>query len=322
MKKNIGIIVGGDSSEYDVSLRSGANIYDALDKDIFNVYTIVISGRKWVALIDGVEYGIDKNDFSFNIDNRRINIDYAYISIHGTPGENGLLQGYLDMMKIPYSTSSALIEAMTFDKYVCNNYLRGFDIDVPNSVIFKRTDKIDVSEVVEHLGLPCFVKPNSDGSSFGASKASDEKGIRASIDNAFNNADKIIIEEFIEGREFTCGIYKTKGKKMVLPIVEVISYNEFFDFEAKYDPTKSEEIVPARFDEKLTNEIQELTSRIYDIFDCRGIIRVDGIVNRDGRIIVLEVNTTPGMTANSFIPKMLKAADLNITNVFTEIILS
>ena len=318
---NIAIIAGGDSSEIVVSLKSAAGIKSFIDAEKYNTFIVTIAGQKWQAeLSENEKYTIDKNDFSFTGPNGEKTVfDFAYITIHGTPGENGILQGYFDLLKIPYSTCGVLASAVTFNKFVCNQYLKGFGLRVAESILLRKGQKITDTEVTEKLGLPVFVKPNVGGSSFGISKVKEAKEIQPAIEKAFSEGEEVLIEAFVPGKEFTCGMYKTHEKTVVFPVTEVISLNEFFDFDAKYNH-ESEEITPARISEELTQRIQKLTAAIYDILGCKGIVRVDYIISESDVISLLEVNTTPGMTATSFIPQQVAAAGLDIKQVMTDII--
>lgn len=317
-KKNIAVVAGGYSSEYEVSISSAQNIYSAIDSSKYNKYLVVITKDGWNVHYNNELYYVDKNDFSFQPAQEKIKFDFAYITIHGTPGENGLLQGYLEMIGVPHSTCSTLTSSMTFDKYTCNHYLKQFGIRVSDSILLTNNE-YSVENIISTTGIPCFVKPNADGSSFGISKVKKESELKEAIDNAFSFCNQVIVERFVDGLEFTCGLVKTAEKEIILPVTEVLPKNEFFDFEAKYDPNMAEEITPARISEELTKRIQNLASKIYDLLRCKGIIRVDFIIKND-TIYVLEVNTTPGMTANSFIPKQVKAANLDIKDVLSLII--
>ncbi|MCD7973482.1 MAG: D-alanine--D-alanine ligase [Candidatus Azobacteroides sp.] len=319
MKKNVAIICGGDSSEWIVSVKSGKGIYSFIDEQKYNRYLISIRQGIWEVMDADQSYLIDKNDFSFIIDNKKIKFDCAYITIHGTPGENGLLQGYFEMLGIPYTSCNVLVSALTFNKFTCNQYLKVYGIKVAESLLLRKEQVISDEEVLEKIGLPCFIKSNVGGSSFGVTKVKEVSEIQPAIAKAFQEGKEVIIERFISGTEVTCGCYKIKQQKVSLPITEVVSKNEFFDFEAKYTASKVEEITPARISEELTIRIQQITSFIYDILGCQGIIRIDFIIGKDG-IYLLEVNTTPGMTETSFIPQQIKAAGLNIKEVMTDII--
>ena len=317
--KNIAIIAGGNSSEYEVSMKSGKNIYDEVDENRYNKYHVILKGRDWHVEIGEKKYPVDRNDFSFTRDGEKILFDFAYITIHGVPGENGLLQGYLDMMGVPYGCCNVLASALTFDKHTCNTYLKSYGVNVADSVMLIRGMTYDVNEIINEVGLPCFVKPNAEGSSFGVTKVKEAAQLEDALKKAFALCREVLIETFIDGTELTCGVVKAGDMDIAMPIAEVIPKNEFFDFEAKYDPTKSDEIIPARISPELTNRIKTLSSMIYDILRCEGIIRVDYIV-RDDEIFMLEVNTTPGMTSNSFVPKMVRAMGGTLREVLTKII--
>jgi D-alanine-D-alanine ligase len=322
LKRTIAIVCGGDSSEHDVSLRSAQGLYSFFDKERYNVYIVDIKGQDWhVELSDGTTAKIDKNDFSF-MENGEVKVfDYAYITIHGTPGENGLLQGYFDLIGLPYSTSGVLVEAMTFDKFVLNQYLRGYGVKVADSLLIRKgyEELVSDDEIEERIGMPCFVKPAADGSSFGVSKVKNKDMLAPAIRKAMLESPEIMVESFLEGTEISIGVYKTKDKAVVLPATEVVTTNEFFDYDAKYNG-QVQEITPARLPEDVTERVRQITSHIYDILHCNGIIRIDYIISKEGNISMLEVNTTPGMTATSFIPQQVRAAGLSMTDVLTEIV--
>ncbi len=321
-KRTIAIVCGGDSSEHDVSLRSAQGIYSFFDKERYNVYIVDVKGTNWqVQLHDGTTTPIDKNDFSFREEGRLRLFDYAYITIHGTPGENGILQGYLDLIRLPYSTSGVLVEALTFNKFVLNQYLRGYGVRVAESVLVRRdqAQQLDKRQIIDTIGLPCFVKPANDGSSFGVSKVNKPDQLAAALRVAMMESDEVMIESFLEGTEITVGCYKTRDKSVVLPVTEVVTKNEFFDYDAKYNG-QVEEITPARIPEEQAKRAQALTSHIYDILHCNGIIRIDYIISPQGDITMLEINTTPGMTATSFIPQQVRAAGLTMTDVLSDIV--
>ncbi|SEA60618.1 D-alanine-D-alanine ligase [Prevotella sp. tc2-28] len=322
LKRNIAIVCGGDSSEHDVSLRSAQGLYSWFDKERYNVYIVDVKGQDWhVELPGGITAKIDRNDFSFVEDGKAKLFDYAYITIHGTPGENGILQGYFDLVDIPYSTSGVLVEAMTFDKFVLNQYLRGYGVAVADSMLIRRGYEHLVSEdeIERRIGMPCFVKPATDGSSFGVSKVKNKDQLAPALRKAMLESDEIMVEQYLEGTEITIGCYKTSEKEVLLPITEVVTKNEFFDYDAKYNG-QVEEITPARISEDWARRVREITSHIYDILHCNGIIRIDYIISKDGKIRMLEVNTTPGMTPTSFIPQQVKAAGLTMTEVLTDIV--
>ena len=325
-KRNIAIVCGGDSSEHDVSMRSAQGLYSFFDKERYNIYVVDVKGQDWhVDLQNGDTAKIDKNDFSFKMDGKTVTFDYAYITIHGTPGENGLMQGYFELLHIPYSTSGVLVEAMTFDKYVLNNYLRGFGVNVAESVFLRRgeEEKYSDEEIEKRIGMPCFVKPAADGSSFGVSKVKNADQLAPALRVAFMESDEVMVESFMKGTEISIGCYKTRDKAVVFPATEVVTSNEFFDYDAKYNG-QVQEITPARLSPETTKRVEEETSRIYDILHCNGIIRIDYIISKDAdgndKINMLEINTTPGMTATSFIPQQVRAAGLDIKDVLTDIV--
>lgn len=329
-KKIIAIVCGGDSSEHDVSMRSAQGIAGFLDTERFVPYIVEITGLTWEAhLADGTTSPVSREDFSFQADGQRIHPDFAYITIHGTPGEDGILQGYFDLIRMPYSTSGVLVEALTFNKFTLNQYLKGYGVSVAESLVVRRGNEelVTDDEILQHIGLPCFVKPNAGGSSFGVTKVKTLDALRPAIVSAMRESDEVMVEAFMPGTELTCGCYKVTGKEVVFPITEVVSHNEFFDYRAKYN-NESDEITPARIPDDLRDRVQAITSAIYDILGCSGIIRVDYIVTTaledDGkerqRINMLEINTTPGMTTTSFIPQQVRVAGLDIKDVLTDII--
>lgn len=344
MKRNIAIIAGGDSSEYEVSLRSAAGIESFLaDQKQYTTTIVLLRGNDWKAKVSDSEWAeIDKNDFSYTYNGVKRSFDFAYITIHGTPGENGVLQGYLDMIGLPYSCCGVLAAAMTFNKYTCNHYLKGFGVKVAESVLLRKAkgERLEVKgeDIIKQVGLPCFIKTNVGGSSFGVTKVKTLEEVEPAIEKAFGEGSEVICEAFMKGIEITCGVYKTKNNAVAFPITEVVTSNEFFDYDAKYNG-QVDEITPARIPDEVRDAVQAMTLKIYDILGCKGIIRVDYILTsledgtkclQDGcaysleakgmEINLLEVNTTPGMTATSFIPQQVRAAGLNIGEVLSEII--
>ncbi len=323
-KRTIAIVCGGDSSEHDVSLRSGQGLYSFFDKERYNIYLVDVKGTDWhVAFDDGETAEIDKNDFSFQKDGKQVYFDYAYITIHGQPGENGVMQGYFELIHLPYSTCGVLVEAMTFDKYVLNNYLRGFGIKVADSILIRRGEDYDENAIAKRIGMPCFVKPAADGSSFGVSKVKSTEQLAPALRMAFNESEEAMVEAYMQGIEISQGVYKTADKSVVLPATEVVTSNEFFDYDAKYNG-QVQEITPARLAPETAEEVAKTTSRIYDLLHANGIIRIDYIITKDEKgkdqVNMLEINTTPGMTPTSFIPQQVKAAGLDIKDVLSEIV--
>ena len=302
MKKKIAIIAGGDSSEHDVSLRSADSIKGWLDPERYDAEIVELQGADLKTLNKITEY------------------DYAYITIHGTPGENGLLQGFLEMMHIPYSCCGVLAAALTFNKYACNHYLKQFGITISPSILLRKgAERPTAEQIIQEVGLPCFIKSNVGGSSFGCTKVKTIDDVEPAIAAAFREGDEVICEAFMQGTEITCGVYKTSRRSVALPITEVVTANEFFDYDAKYNG-QVQEITPARIPDSTRDAVQAMTLKIYDILGCKGIIRTDYIIAPDGTIQLLEVNTTPGMTATSFIPQQVRAAGMEMRDVLTEII--
>lgn len=320
--KTVAIICGGDSSEHDVSMRSAAGIESFMDHERYNIYKVELTRAAWEAILpDGNRSVVDRNDFSFLDGDKRVRPDFCYITIHGAPGENGVLQGYFDLIGMPYSTSGVLVEAMTYDKFVLNNYMRSLGVSVADSLLIRQGHDQEVSDddIISRIGLPCFVKPASGGSSFGTTKVKTAEQLRPAIHLALAEGEHVMVEAFMQGTEITCGCYKTSKGATVFPITEVVPETEFFDYDAKYNG-KVNEITPARISSRLTERVQTLTSTLYDILGCRGIIRIDYIITDGEKIKLLEINTTPGMTATSFIPQQVRAAGLDIKDVMTDII--
>ncbi|HLW10625.1 MAG TPA: D-alanine--D-alanine ligase [Fermentimonas sp.] len=318
MKKNIAIVWGGYSSEIPISEKSAAGIYSFMDKNKYRLFKVKITKDAWEVEYNSKLIQVDKNNFSFTADKEIIKFDFAYITIHGTPGEDGTLQGYFDMLGIPYSNCGVLASALTFNKFACNNFLKSFGVKVADSIILRVNDAVNSNEIISRLGLPLFVKPNVGGSSFATTKVKEESQLKNAINESFKEAPEVIVESFISGTEVTCGCFLTEKGLTVLPLTEVVTHNEFFDFNAKYNG-EVEEITPARISKELTLSIQKDTERIYQLIDARGIIRVDYIIS-DNKPILLEVNTTPGMTDTSFIPQQVDAAGLNMKDILSDII--
>ena len=319
MKRNIAVIAGGNSSEREVSLRSANTVLEHLDKELYNPFLVEIKGNSMTVITDDTNIPVDLNDFSFSKDEEKVNFHYAYIIIHGTPGENGILEGYLKMVDIPHSTCGVLASALTFNKFMLNQFLKSFGIRIADSIMLRKGDTITADDVVEKIGLPCFIKPSAGGSSFGTTKVKEPEQIEAAIEAAFNESDEIMIESFMQGTEVTNGYYKTKQREVFLPVTEVVPKRDFFDYEAKYNGAV-EEITPARIPDELRDRIQMLTAAIYKIVGCNGIIRNDYIITEENKINLLEINTIPGMTETSFIPQQIRAAGMTVKEVLTEII--
>lgn len=324
MKKMIAIVAGGDSSEFGVSLRSAEGLLSFMDTEKYDCYVVELCGKQWTACYGEERCEIDKSDFSFQAADGRHTFDFAYITIHGTPGEDGILQGYFDLIGMPYSTSGVLVEALTFNKYALNNYLRAFpELHISDSLLVRKGEEFPEAEgVVERLGLPCFVKPNAGGSSFGVTKVKTAADLHPAIEKAMQESDEVMVEKMMAGTEITCGCYKKGTEVVTFPITEVVTTQEFFDYDAKYNG-KVEEITPARIAPQTAKRVAETTEKIYKILDCYGIIRIDYILTGEKgeeEINLLEINTTPGMTKTSFIPQQVRAAGLDIKDVLADII--
>lgn len=306
-KKNVALVCGGYSGEYVISLQSAEQIENNLQND-FNLYKIIITKEDWFYEKNGKRFSVDKNDFSLYIDENKIKFDAVFIIVHGTPGENGLLQGYFDMLGIKYNTCDALCSAVTFDKTTCNAVVRDLNVvNVAKNVTIYDNETIDINNILSKVSLPVFVKPSQGGSSIGMSKVKVRGDLEKAIKQAFEVHGKVLIEEFIEGIELSCGVFMEKGKIIVFPVTEIVPKAEFFDYEAKYNGS-TEEIVPARINDNLRNLIQQTTERIYKDLNCKGICRIDYIYNKGkDKLYFLEVNTTPGQSLNSIVPNQVRA---------------
>jgi D-alanine-D-alanine ligase len=317
--KTIAVAAGGNSSEFEISVKSAVGVCEALSSK-YNVYLIMIRGASWYwEDPKGRAHNIDKNDFTLVTDDTKIRFDAVFIAIHGTPGENGLLQGYFDMIGMPYSSCDAFCSALTFNKQACKLFLRDYKIPMAEAVLIRKESLFDLVAISKQIGMPCFVKPNDSGSSFGVSKVSRNEEMLGAIKKAFEESDEVLVEAFMQGREVACGVLKTSETSLVLPVTEIISKNEFFDYEAKYISGNSEEVTPANMPANVTGEIQRLSSLIYDLLGCKGIVRVDFIVI-DEKPFFLEINTVPGMTEESLVPQQVKAAGISFTDFYSMIV--
>jgi D-alanine-D-alanine ligase len=317
--RTIAIVAGGDSSEYEVSVKSANEVSKVLSSR-YLIYIIIIRGTNWYwEDPKGRYHNIDKNDFTLITDEYRIRFDGVFIAIHGKPGENGLLQGYFDMMGVPYSSCSAFCSALTFNKQTTKLFLKEYNIIMAEAILLRKGETTDPGLIMRKTGLPCFVKPNDSGSSFGVTKVKKRGDLMPAIEAAFKESNEVLIEAFMKGREVACGVVKTKNKKLVLPVTEIISKNEFFDYEAKYTPGRSDEVTPADLPEPITDEIQRLSSLISDLLGCKGIVRVDFIIV-DGKPWFLEINTVPGMTAESLVPKQAAAAGISLEDMYSMVV--
>lgn len=323
--KKVALIYGGDSSESEISVMSGKNISAHIDRKKYNVYEILLKGGDWnVQLEDGRSFPIDKSDFSFLLpveDSRaqnRINFDIALIMIHGTPGENGMLQAYLEMVGMPHTTSPSIVSAITFNKYATKCFLRDLNIPMAKDIFIRQGEKWNAAEIISKLGLPLFVKPNEGGSSFGITKVKKIDELDKAVNHALEEDSSVLLEEFIEGREMTNGVFEINGEFSRLPVTEIISKNEFFDYEAKYLGACNE-VCPAEISNSLSERIIEQGHRIYHHLGCKGVVRMDYIVRGD-EIFFLEINTVPGMTEMSLVPQEIKAAGMTLGNFISKLL--
>ncbi len=319
MIKNIAIVAGGDSGEYEVSIKSGNQLFSQIDRSLYNPILIHMKGMQWTANVDGSPIEVDKNDFSVSYNGSKIKFDCALIGIHGTPGEDGKLQSYFELLHLPYTTCGVMTSSLTFNKFATKHYLAPYGVDMAKGLVIQKKDEVNPSEIVKNLGLPCFVKPNNGGSSCGVTKITSEKEIEIAVKNALEHDNEVIVEEYIKGTEITCGVIKTKGNIMVLPIAEIVSKKEFFDFEAKYTSGMADEIIPARISNEIWKACETVSALIYEKLFCRGVVRIDYII-KDDKLYFLEVNTVPGMTEASIIPRMIKAKDISMTSAITMLI--
>jgi D-alanine-D-alanine ligase len=319
-KPKIALIAGGYSKESSVSVKSASVIMEHIDKNKFDVYLISITQEAWTCLVDNTIIEVNKNDFSIFYEQEQVFFDCAFIMIHGTPGENGLLQGYFDMLTIPYTTCDAAVSAVTFHKYFCNHIVKSFgQTHVADSLCISKDQSYSIEEISNQIGFPCFVKPNSGGSSIGTTKVHKQEQLQNAIDLAFAEDDDIMVERFIGGTEITCGVFQNQGKIVCFPLTMVVSKKEFFDFESKYDPNLADEITPAPISQTLAQRIQEISIHYYKQLKCCGVVRFDYIVDDDD-IWFLEVNTVPGMSAESIVPQQAESYGWSYTELTTKII--
>jgi D-alanine-D-alanine ligase len=322
MKKKIALVTGGYSGESVISYKSATTIYNHLDKERFVVYKIDVTPKGWFYENEnGEKSAVDKNDFSIQVEGKKLSFDAVFIGMHGTPGEDGKLQGYFDMLGIPYTSCDAATSALTFNKRYTTAVAGTSGIQVARSVILIKNQFGSADEVVASLNFPVFVKPNNGGSSIGMSKvnnASEELG--AAIEKAFQEDNQVLVEEMIQGREFTIGVFKTGEEIVVLPITEVVAHNEFFDFEAKYEG-KSSEITPANISEEWKTKLEETARKVYRVFNCRGVVRIDFIYNEEkDQPYMLEINTIPGQSDASVVPQQVRAKGWNLTDFYTQLV--
>ena len=312
--KNIAVLEGGYSHEKVISLLSAETVYSNIDRERYNPVKVRIDEEGWFAYQNDKKIEINRSDFSFS----GFKFDFVFIVIHGTPGEDGKLQAYFDMLGLPYSTCSHLASTLTFNKFVCNQYLKNFSVKVAEAVLIRQHESFDSTKIIAKVGLPCFVKPADGGSSFGVTKVKEESKLDDAIKLALTHGTQAIIESFMVGREVTNGIYKGKNGIKVLPITEIVSKNDFFDFDAKYKG-ESDEITPADLPNELEQRIKSLTKYIYEVLDLDGICRADYIIQNNEPYLI-EINTVPGMSKESLIPQMAVYEGINLKDMLTEVI--
>ena len=323
MKKNIALLAGGYSGEYVISIQTAETIEKNLDAELYNSYKIIVTREGWwYNGADGQKIEIDKNDFSLTINGTKVTFDAVFIAIHGTPGEDGRIQGYLDMLNIKYNTCYAIVSALTFNKSYCNKVVKALNVvNISNSVHLIKGGPFSVGNILEQLTLPMFVKPNESGSSLGVSKVKAVEELLPAIEKAFKEDNQVLIEEFIEGREVTIGVYKVNGYLHTLPPTQIVSKNEFFDYEAKYTPGVTSEITPAPIPDNIREQLETKASYIYRHLNCRGVVRMDFILQKDtNKLYFLEVNTMPGQSENSIVPQQVRAAGISLKDFYGSLI--
>lgn len=318
MKPNIAVIGGGDSAEIEISLLSQQTVLDHLNADKYNIFKVIVKDQYWYVDYEGEKLDVDRDDFSFTVSGSKVKFDFAFIVIHGTPGEDGLMQGYFELIGVPYNTPGHMASTITFNKWACNHLLRSLGLNCAKSVLVSNTENVDVESILGQLELPLFVKPNDGGSSFGVSKVKEKGGVEAAIAEAFRHGSEVIIEETLVGTEVTCGVVRIDGELKVLPVTEIASENEFFDYEAKYQG-KSQEITPARLDADVYSAVQKTAGKVYELLGLKGMSRVDFIVV-DGVPFVMEINTTPGLSPESIIPQQCREVGISLEQLFDAVI--
>lgn len=322
MKKNIALLAGGYSGEYVISIQTAATIKKNLDAEKYNVYTIVVSREGWWYEDGGSRVAVDKNDFTLTLNGGKIRFDLAFIAIHGTPGEDGRMQGYLDMLEVPYTSCNAIVSALTFNKSYCNKVVKAFNVvNIANSVHLIKGEPYSVGSILEQIQLPMFVKPNESGSSLGVTKVKSVEELLPAIEKAFKEDNQVLIEEFIEGRELTIGVYRVDGKLFTLPATEIVSQNEFFDYEAKYTPGVTNEITPAPVNDHIKEMLETKSGYIYRHLNCRGVVRMDFILqNKTEKLYFLEVNTMPGQSEASIVPQQVRASGMSLMDFYGSLV--
>lgn len=318
--RNIALLAGGNSSEREIALQSAAQVAEAFDKERYNVWLIDVHERRFTYRNSGKEYPMDLNDFSLTVESEKIEFDYAYVMIHGTPGEDGHIQGYLEMMGVPFSSCDMVSSVITFDKETTKRAVADTGVGLAKGILLREEDWVAPDAIVAELGLPLFVKPNASGSSCGVTKVKSAEELPEAIFKAFDESSEVLVEEFIAGREMACGVLVTAEKEYLFPITEIVAKNEFFDYEAKYTAGMSDEITPADITPEIAEKLHEMTLAAYKACRCKGLARVDFIVTPEGEPYMIEINTIPGMSAGSIVPKQIRAAGMTMTEVLTLVI--
>lgn len=320
--KNVAVLAGGNSGEYEVSLRSGDNIMSQLDRNLFNPYFIHVKGTEWSYTDEqNQKHLIDKNDFSLIVNGQKIIFDVVFIAIHGNPGENGKFQGYFDMLDIPYTGCDCFCSALTFNKYFCNLAVRELNVPIAPSLHYYHDDEIDMDEIEKVCGYPCFIKSCNSGSSVGVTKVHDESQVKAAVEEAFKYDDQLMIEKMISGQELACGVALVDGKPKALAVTEICPKNEFYDYQAKYTDGLHDMYTPARIPKESYEQVLKYSEQIYHFLNCGGIVRVDYIITPDGIPYFIEINTIPGQTAMSIIPAQLTACNMDLKDFYTSVVM-
>lgn len=317
--RNIAVLAGGYTSERKISLNSGNQIFNSLDKSLYNAFLVEVNLNGMFCVRNEHKFPVDMNDFSFISPEGTVKFDFAYIALHGSPGEDGQIQGWLDLLGIPYSACGVFASSVTFNKVACKKMLSGSGVNLAKSLVLFNGQSFDVDEIVNEIGLPCFVKPNTAGSSYGVTKVYKKEDMIDAVNSACEEDDTIIVEEFIEGVEVSCGVLKTEKEEIIFPVTEISTTNDYFDTEAKYTPGLTEEITPARISKSETEAVQSYSSQIYDELECKGIVRIDYII-RKGTPYFLEVNSIPGMSSESIVPKQIRTIGRTMSEILTLVI--
>lgn len=321
MKRNIAIIAGGDSGEYEISIKSSAVVKKHLDPLKFDSYVIIFRGKDWFYQDANEDlFPVNKEDFTIDLPGRKISFDGVFVAIHGTPGEDGKVQGYFDMLGLPYTSCDQFTSAITFDKFFCNHFVSSFGVNISSSLVIKKGEKVSEDELLSRISIPLFVKPNRGGSSVGTSKVKTREELLPAIEKAFKEDSQVMLEEHIPGRELSCGTITYHGEVITLPITEILSKKEFFDYEAKYEGM-SEEVTPAMIPSEIASQVSHTSLRLYKLLNCRGMVRFDYILNGE-KLYFLEVNSVPGMSELSIVPQQALKAGISLQDLFTETMLN